>query len=79
MGGRVGGTADRMASPLLCSRPPEALHPGWGGGRVRTEVHPPHRQQGDTDGQVPDGHLRGEAHRHPRVAGGVLQVPEVHR
>ena len=78
---RAGGWLCRQGglTPALCSRPAEALHPGRGGRRVRTEVHPPHRQQGDADGQVPDGHFCGEAHRHPRVAGGVLQVPEVHR
>lgn len=62
----------------LCSWPPEALHSWWGGRRVCTEVHPPHLQQGDAHREVPDGHLRGEAHRDSGVAGGVFQVSEVH-
>lgn len=57
----------------------EALHPGRGSCRVHEEVHPPHRQQGDAHCEVPDGHLCGEAHRDSGVAGGELQVPEVHR
>lgn len=41
-------------------------------------MHTPHRQQGDTHSEVPDGRLSGEAYRDPRVAGRVFQMPEVY-